>query len=286
MSQKVQLLAANQAVDNLHDLEGIAEQIFGSSNRPKGWFHRKLQREGVDSQLSVIARQGARICGYILLGRDEHLSSIAYGAGMGVVPQMRGCGLGRRLVEQAQQQVTDAGLCSIELVTTNEVDSFYHHLGFRESTQQTTLMGIARGMQICDDAVEFYSACPWDPQTEDKCYEQICGWHPHIWNRTSINGKFTIRIALNQHEVAWIHLSREGSAFLIQRLLIPQYDVDLSRVQTIQFIADRLLAALPQDRPCLLYGCPRNNRETRIFLEHGWQCAQNFSIMRWSKFDV
>src|SRR5690606_1455690 len=100
--------ATDQAVDDLQILEEVAEQIFAQKQRTPGWFQRKLLRERVDARLSVVARTNdlrnnscAGVCGYLLLGLPHEASQIAYGAGMGVLPQFRGFGVGRLLVEQA-----------------------------------------------------------------------------------------------------------------------------------------------------------------------------------------
>jgi len=82
-----------------------------------------------DGLVRVLRRDG-RICGVlVLIGRDDHLllDNVA------VAPEAQGHGLGRRLVEAAEDVARDLGYATVRLYTHEtmvENIALYEHLGF------------------------------------------------------------------------------------------------------------------------------------------------------------
>ena len=74
-------LIPGRDVGELTRLQPLAERAFGGGDRPDGWFSRKLLREAIDPDLTVVAvdrslpavgpGDPSPWCGYLLVGRPH-----------------------------------------------------------------------------------------------------------------------------------------------------------------------------------------------------------------------
>ena len=81
----------------------------------------------------LVATLGARLVGATMVGHDGHRGAIYY---LGVDPDARRLGIGRRLVEAAEDWVRARGVPKINLLVRKEnagVLAFYEALGWRDT---------------------------------------------------------------------------------------------------------------------------------------------------------
>lgn len=81
----------------------------------------------------LVATAGARLLGAAMVGHDGHRGAIYY---LGVDPEARRLGIGRRLVEAAEDWVRARGVPKINLLVRKEnagVLAFYEALGWRDT---------------------------------------------------------------------------------------------------------------------------------------------------------
>ncbi|MBZ5713337.1 GNAT family N-acetyltransferase [Nannocystis pusilla] len=234
-------------------LTRLAEAIFGRGDRAPGWFARKLAREGVDLDLSVLAvAAGApghvpedMLFGYLLIGQDAG-DVLAHSAGLGVIAARRGGGLGRALVEAAAARLASRGCEALRVLAEPEREGFYARLGLRVSARRLTLLAhgtasISQGhldRELADHAKQ-----PWSPAPTPSDALEVCAWRAGAWARTPPADAAT----LEPMPGVWAHVSREGRALLVQRLLVAPTLDPLTAVAA-------LLARTPTGMPLLLYG--------------------------------
>lgn len=81
----------------------------------------------------LVARLGGTIVGAVMVGHDGHRGAVYY---LGVDPDTRRCGLGRRLVASAEDWCRARGVPKINLLVRKEnagVLAFYAALGFADT---------------------------------------------------------------------------------------------------------------------------------------------------------
>ncbi|WAS98430.1 GNAT family N-acetyltransferase [Nannocystis punicea] len=234
-------------------LASLAEAVFGRGERAPGWFARKLEREGVDLDLSVLAvAAGATepvpqdmLFGYFLLGQDPS-DRIAHSAGLGVIAARRGGGLGRALVEAAAVRLAPAGYEALRVLAEPEREAFYARLGLVVTARRLTLLAhgtcpishVRWDRELADQAKQ-----PWSPAPTNGDPLEVCAWRPGAWARTPP----ALAATLEPMPGVWAHVSREGRALLVQRMLVAR------GIEPVAAVA-ALLARTPASMPLLLYG--------------------------------
>ncbi|WP_298866431.1 GNAT family N-acetyltransferase [uncultured Gimesia sp.] len=120
--------------------EGI-EQEYGLING-HDWKWRKAAHVEADARREpegiFIAEESGRIVGYISTWHDSE-AGIGYISNMAFVPEYRGQGLGRQLLEYALEQFRrfNLSLAKIETLEQNSIGNhLYTSLGFKEIVKQ------------------------------------------------------------------------------------------------------------------------------------------------------
>lgn len=112
------------AVGALWDLCGLSRPW-----NPPTW-DVPFARANPSSEVLVAEDAGGRIVGSVLCGHDGHRGWLYYVA---VHPDLRGCGLGRRMVEAGERWLRDQGVWKVMLMvrdTNTGVQDFYRSLGY------------------------------------------------------------------------------------------------------------------------------------------------------------
>ncbi len=278
--QPVQIVGARE-VGALTRLEPLARRIFGPGDRPTGWFARKLRREHVDPQLSVVAvRANADPTdpdawrGYVLVGTPPSLAPATRTAGTGVLPSVRGQGIGGRLLDEAARRSRAAGHHRLQLLSAADVVPFYLGHGFARVHDTVTLVAFGTG-----PAAELTPPPLWRSPRPDE-HEPVA-WLPEAWAGTDPRAQRGLTWIATRSEVAaaadpascvqaW--LSKEGAAWLVQRILAP-------RDHSLLACAAGLLARLPEGCPVLLPLLRAHDCATATLLEHEWVPAQRSTLL-------
>lgn len=253
-------------------LEGVALRVFGGGDRPAGWFVRKLAREAVDPALSWLAvAEGAAspaplaaIHGYVLVGREPG-ETLARTAGVGVVPGRRGAGLGGALIGAAARGLARAGVSTLRVLAEPERVGFYARAGLRPRASRVTLLSHGTGPS---DPVAFARLLaarppgPWSPDPDAPALE-VCAWRAGTWARTPPE----LAATLSLPDGALAHVSREGAALLVHRLLVAD-------AREVVAVAAALRSCVPEAMPLLLYGCDEVSSITASLAAAGWAPVQ------------
>ena len=86
----------------------------------------------VNPELFLVAVEGRRVVGTVMVGYDGHRGWINY---LGVLPQLRRRGVGRLLMQEAEARLRERGCPKINLqvrTSNTEVIEFYKRIGFKE----------------------------------------------------------------------------------------------------------------------------------------------------------
>jgi ribosomal protein S18 acetylase RimI-like enzyme len=105
-----------------------ASNLVASYNDPSKDFHFARAKEGSDILVGLDAEQ--TIVGSVMVGHDGHRGWIYYVASD---PKRRDQGIGRSMVEAAEQWLKNRGVVKVMLLvreTNTQVVDFYKHLGF------------------------------------------------------------------------------------------------------------------------------------------------------------
>lgn len=116
-------LADTEAVVSLWQESGLTR----SWNDPYQDINRKLT---VQPELFLVAAEGAALVGTVMAGYDGHRGWLYY---LASAPERRGEGIGRQLVEHAEELLTEMGCPKVQLMVRTEnveVHDFYASLGF------------------------------------------------------------------------------------------------------------------------------------------------------------
>ena len=111
--------------------------LVASYNDPAVDF--RFASAGACSDVLVAEDEGGRIGGSVTVGHDGHRGWLYYVA---CAPHLRGRGIGRRMVQAAEEWLRQRGVLKAQLLvreTNTKVVSFYEHLGFE--TAPRTVMG-------------------------------------------------------------------------------------------------------------------------------------------------
>lgn len=257
-------------------LQGLAEQVFGAGDRPRGWFTRKLRRERVDDALSVVAvdpahptEDPAGWLGYVLVGVPPSLGDRARTSGTAVVSQARGRGVATELLNAASGRCRDAGIRHLQLLAEAAVLPFYLQRGFRLVHPTMTALSFGRAT-----AASLTSAPAWDSPTEAQ--HELVAWLPEAWSGTDAEARRGCEFEVEGRSVqAW--LSREGVAWLVQRIVA-------SEGAPLPSIAGGLLDRLPHGAPVLLPLLNADAPSSAALLDAGWVAAQRGALVERSLY--
>lgn len=267
------ILVGGEALGELAALEPVAEAIFGRGRRTAGWFARKLVREGVDPELCGLLCTGddprsaavEDVRGYALLGRAASLVGVARGAGVGVVPELRGAGWGSALVEFVAERARGAGLDAIEFLSEPDRLAWYRARGFRAIAEQVTLSSPTAATPPDESGGRSTAFEPGEASV-------VWSWIPENWARTPEPERWQDRWP---HATTWC--SREGRATLVHRLeligVAASTEVIVATVRAVH-------RAAPADRPVLLYPCPAGAEWVEALRSEGWSGSQRSFVVR------
>lgn len=136
----------------------LIEQAFKneelSDHKEHLLVERLRERDSFLPQLSLVARMGREIVGYILLTRIKigvH-DSLAL-APVAVLPRFQGQGMGSQLIEQAHQQATELGFRSVVVLGHK---AYYPRFGY----QQADAFGITLPFDVPSEYVMVKELCP------------------------------------------------------------------------------------------------------------------------------
>lgn len=276
------MIVSGDRLDSLASLEPVAEAIFGAGQRRPGWFARKLERECVDPRsCSLLLREGVdplapvraeQVGGYVLLGRPPSFNTLARGAGVGVLPELRGRGHAAALLEASLARAARVEVQAVELLAEPALLDWYLRLGFEAVRSEWTLLADATGTAAASLA--------WNAQASPVDPAELCiwEWSPEAWQRTPAAER--ARLELDSGSVcghAWI--TREGRAYLIQRLALT--GPGRSREPALlAALLEQLRACLPAGAPVLLYPIPAQACWSNALCDAGWRVAQRSWVVR------
>ncbi len=254
-------------VGELARLEPLARAIFGDGDREPGWFERKLWRECVVSEHSVVLTTSADPAerqawiGYGLLGRPPSLGGVARTAGIGVRVPWRGVGLGRRLVEALRERARRSGADTLCVPASEQSAPFYARCGLRPGETTQTLLAFGEGESQATPAER---PEPWDAPCPGPI---LSAWFREAWERTPPARRHTVRVR-DGHDR--FDVSMEGSAHVALRWTSADGDVRGPLAW---------LGATPRGTPALLHELPENAPTLRPLLEQGWNVVQTTTAM-------
>lgn len=262
-------LVSTEGVE-LGRIQALAEACFAGRPRPPGWFARKLAREAVDRARSLLALgPGDEVLGYALAGAEPH-EGVAHSAGLGVLPGWRGQGIGAALVRGLQAALRDAGRTALRVLAEPPLRGFYARLGFHAQAERHTLWAPGTGAADLD-----LRAHP--PRAWTLPGRPIAGWRAGTWTRTPDAEAATLTLANGR---AAAHLSREGSAILVQRLCVADDNADVADDHHIVAVLLELRARFASDTAVLLYGCDAVSCITAALMRAKWRVAQTACEMQ------
>jgi GNAT superfamily N-acetyltransferase len=257
-----------EGFEQLVALQALTEQIFGVGQRAPGWFRRKLIREGVEPRLSAIAidRASGEPCGHVLVGGAASLGNRVRGSTIAVTTAMRGRGIGRALIDFADARAHACGFEQLEFLCEDERLNWYLRQGFTLVERQLSLC--ASGLGLHDElptGVEIEAA----PLSRDPLWT----WLPEIWMRTPTSERAYLELDASGHGRARIWLTREGRAWLAQRL-------ELDHGEALVHVVGQLRRKLATDTPLLLYPCTAETPTTEALTSAGFMPMQRSSLVR------
>ncbi|MCQ6560641.1 GNAT family N-acetyltransferase [Paenibacillus mendelii] len=104
-----------------------------------------LGQASIQPQLSVAAFIAGKPAGFVLIGmREIHGRKSAWNAGTGVLPEFRGLGIAKTLMQETVRRLREEGVhtAALEVVTKNAgAIAAYEHAGFRKTDE---LIGLRR----------------------------------------------------------------------------------------------------------------------------------------------
>lgn len=252
------------------DLQALAEASFAGRPRPPGWFARKLVREAVDRDRSLLALgPGDEPVGYALTGAEPG-ETLAHSAGLGVLPAWRGQGIGGALVLALGPALRRAGLEALRVLAEPPRRGFYQRLGFVPLAERHTLWSTGTGVADLDLRAHARGDW-WLPGLA------VAGWRAGTWARTPDPDAGTVRLADGD---AWAHISREGTALLVQRLSVADDGDPAGWQRRIHAALTELRARCASDTAIFLYGLDTVSCVTASLLRAKWRVAQTACEMQ------
>ncbi|MEM6994916.1 MAG: GNAT family N-acetyltransferase [Myxococcota bacterium] len=265
-------VVALSRLGNPKRLAQVAEAVFGTRDRPPGWFARKLRRECVDPSASPVAiaagtdpTEPAGWLGYVLVGAPPSLGFSARTAGTAVVASARGRGIATALLDAAVRGAQALGRARLQLLADPELASFYRRCDFALVHDVVTLVRPSRG----DRDRRLAPGQPWDDlRIAEAANATVQQWLPETWRGTEDR----LRHTLDRDDLG-AHISREGRALVVHRLLARAGAVAPNQA------ARALLGLLPQGHPVVLPLLPEVSPITDALLADGWHPMQRAQLM-------
>jgi GNAT superfamily N-acetyltransferase len=262
-------------------LEALALAVYGTGDRAPGWFARKLARECVDPRLSCVFVRTDRApddprgwLAFALVGTPPSLVTTARTAGIGVHPDARNRGLGSAIVERAFERVISAGYDALQIPAAAREQGFFARAGFRASVPQAIWSAPRARAGDASARVAIADARPWTPPGYSDSVE-LSRWLPEAWERDP--GR---RVTVTHACGALAHVSVEGTARLIQRVLAPPH-VDPMKLAAA--LRDWTHAFSPH--PLMIHGVAKPPRGAGMSLltialtRSSWRESQPFTLM-------
>ncbi len=160
----IRIVAATE-VGGAHRLESLALRVFGTGDRPEGWWARKLATARVDDALSRVAiadhgdpRSPRSWRGYVLVGMPQDSAPFVRTAGVGVVADARGQRVATRLLDAVVAAALAAGHRGVDVLAEPRLGRWYAARGFAAVREHWTLRTHGRG-----DAAPELGAIATDP---------------------------------------------------------------------------------------------------------------------------
>jgi ribosomal protein S18 acetylase RimI-like enzyme len=266
-----------EGFEQLVALQALTERIFGVGERAPGWFRRKLIREAVEARLSAIAidRASGEPCGHVLVGSASSLGERVRGSTVAVAASMRRRGIGRSLIDFADARARACGFEQLEFLCEDERLGWYLRQGFVLVGRQLALR--ASGLGPRDElqtGVELDAAAfAQDP---------LWTWLPEIWMRTPAPERAYLELDASSLGHARIWLTREGRAWLAQRL-----ELDWSHGpgphdhgEALADVVGQLRRRLATDTPLLIYPCTAETPTAKALAWAGFVPVQRSFLVR------
>jgi GNAT superfamily N-acetyltransferase len=244
-------------------LEPLARAVFGEGQRPRGWFDRKLARECVVPDRSLVvslspdAKDAKTWIGYGLLGQPPSLGSTARTAGIGLKPSSRGQGIGQRLVRGLLEQARRGGADGVVIPASTGSRAFYERCGLLPREVTHTLLAFGRGTATPNVDESWDSATPGPAQS---------GWFREAWEQTRTRTTTRVRDGRDRFDVSF-----EGTAHVAMRWTSADGLPDGPR---------DWLRTVPTGAPALLHEVPADAPFLSGLLEDGWTVVQTTIAMR------
>ncbi len=255
-------------IGDLNRLEPLVRAVFGEGRRAQGWFGRKLHRECVVPDGSVVLTHADDPCddagwiGYGLLGLPPSLEGIARTAGIGLRPEVRGRGHGRRIVDALGRAAQRWGARTLRIPAPPERVRFYGRCGLYEADRVVTLLAFGRA-----DAPPARRAEDWNASTPGP---RVSAWLAEAWQRTPEHIRYTWRTVDGAHR---FDVSIEGRAHVVQRWTANAHADPLAG-------AEAWRAAVPIAAPALLHDVPAVSSVTDKLETDGWVRVQTSVMMQ------
>jgi hypothetical protein len=136
---------------------------------------------------------------------------VARTAGVGVLPGWRGRGVGRLLIAEVRRRAATAGLAGLEVLADGRSRGFFAGLGLRERAASWTLSAAGLGLHA-------------GPRGRARAWEQagmsaFSEWLAEAWTGTPEGSRWSLAIR-GAEGGGLAHVSAEGRAWLVQRLLL------------------------------------------------------------------
>ncbi len=253
---EVNIVPATEVAD-LRALEPLAREVFGAGQRAPRWFARKLHRECVCPATSrLVVRAGLPASdpkawlGYGLVGLPPSLRA-ARTAGIGLIPEARGRGLGTRLVRSLIEAATGASASALRVPAPPDRVAFYTRAGLRTRRRAHTWLAFGRGstppMSASAPTPWGSSSGPPGPGAAGQSGPDKSAWFAEAWERTPAHQRYTVDWSDALDTRHQLDVSIEGTAHLVQRWRSGANASDAVRG------LETWLDALPAGTPALLH---------------------------------
>jgi hypothetical protein len=225
----------------------------------------------VEARLSAIAidPDSNATCGCVLVGSAASLGERVRGSTVAVAAAVRGRGIGRALIDFADTRARACGFEQLEFLCERERLDWYLRQGFTLVEGQLLLSTTGLGPR---DAVQTKVAIEATAFGQDPLWT----WLPESWTRTPRPERAYLQLDVPGGGIAKIWLTREGRAWLAQRLEI---DPTRSSIDLVSIVS-QLRHAIARDTPVLLYPCTAESSTAEALVSAGLVALQRSFLVR------